>query len=244
MHEKSHTRAWFLNFLPIWYVTHKLKQRKKSENWDDDQYYKQMYAIPILTHDNVGDKLASLRDAITNEIAKDCTSSRIVDLATGRGYQARHIWYRGYKNVHASDVQVGRVTEAKYLNSDTDISFTTADMRGLPYRDAMFDAITISGALHDLKAAEIEESLKECCRILKTGGRLIIMEPRYLGDIPYSLMKKVYSFGCNILDESVNMEDFLNFDIAHHLSNLGFTSLKRQTVWHSILCIYTFEKAE
>ena len=244
MYEKSHNSVWFLNFLPIWYVTHKLKQRKKMENWNDDQYYEHMYAIPILTHDNVGDKLTSLRDTITDEILKDKTSSRIIDLATGRGYQARNIWCRGYKNVHASDVQVGRVAEAKHLNADTDISFTTADMRRLPYRDAMFDAITISGALHDLKDVDIEESLKECRRILKAGGRLIIMEPRYIGDISYTLMRKAYSFGCNILDESVNMHDFLDFDIASYLTSLGLTLVKKQTVWYSILCIYTYEKRE
>ena len=242
MYEKSHNKVWFLNFLPIWYVTHKLKLRKKSEKWDDDQYYEQMYAIPILTHNNVGDKLASLRDTITDEILKDRTSSRIIDLATGRGYQARNIWSRGYTNVHASDVQVGRVAEAKQLNADTDIRFTTADMRRLPYRDEMFDAITISGALHDLKAVDIEESLKECRRILKAGGRLIIMEPRYLGDISYSLMRKVYFVGCNILDESVNMQDFLDFDIESYLTSLGLKLVKKQTVWYSILCIYTFEK--
>lgn len=244
MHDKSHNRVWFLNFLPIWYFTHKLKLRKKSEDWDDDQYYNQMYAMPILTHDNVGDKFANFRDTITTEIMKDKATARIVDLATGRGYQARNIWSHGYKHVHASDVQVARVAQAKHLNSDTEISFTTGDLRRLHYRDATFDAITISGALHDLKGAEIEESLRECHRILKAGGRLVIMEPRYLGDISYSLMRRFYSFGCNILDESVNMEDFLAFDMTSYLAKLGFTLLKRQIVWYSILSIYTFEKGE
>ncbi|MFQ5929717.1 MAG: class I SAM-dependent methyltransferase [Acidobacteriota bacterium] len=215
---------------------------RDSHNWDDNKYYENMYSIPFLTHESVGDKLASVRDAIADEILKDKTSARIVDLATGRGYQARNIWCRGYKNVHASDFQVGRVTQAKAQNSDTDISFAVADIRELPYRDTIFDAITISGALHDLKCADIERSLTECWRVLRTGGRLIIMEPRYLGDIPHTLMKKVYSFGCTILDESVNMGDFLDFDIAGYLTTLGFTLVKKHTVWYSVLCIYTFEK--
>ncbi|MFQ5542411.1 MAG: class I SAM-dependent methyltransferase [Candidatus Binatia bacterium] len=242
MYKKSYKNGWFLNFLPIWYATHRLKQIRNMQNWDDNKYYKNMYSLPFLTHDSVGDKLANVRDAITDEILKDKTSSRVVDLATGRGYQARNIWCRGYKNVHASDFHAGRVAEAKEQNSDTDIRFETADMKELPYRDAIFDAITISGALHDLKSAEIERSLNECRRILKTGGRLIIMEPRCLGDIPYVLIRKVYSYGCNVLDESVNMQDFLDFDIAGFLTTLGFTLVKKQTVWYSILCIYTFEK--
>ncbi len=68
------------------------------------------------------------------------------------------------------------------------------------------------------------------------------MEPRYIGDISYTLMRKVYSFGCNILDESVNMQDFLDFDIASYLTSLGLKLVKKQTVWYSILCIYTYEK--
>ena len=50
MYDNSYNKVWLFNFLPIWYVTHKLKQRKKTENWDDDQYYEQMYSIPFLTH--------------------------------------------------------------------------------------------------------------------------------------------------------------------------------------------------
>ena len=244
MYDNSYNKVWLFNFLPIWYVTHKLKQRKKTENWDDDQYYEQMYSIPFLTHDSVGDKLASLRDTITDEIEGDKTLCRVVDLATGRGYQARNIWSRGYKNVYASDLHVGRVAEGQKQNADTGISFAVGDIRQLPYRDDMFDAITISGALHDLQTGGIEESVKVCRRILRTGGRLIIMEPSYLGDISYTLLRKVYSFAWNILDESVNMKDFLNFDIASYVMSLGFSLVKRQMVWHSILCLYTFKKLE
>lgn len=244
MYEKSYKKAWLFNFVSIWCATHKLKHTRKTENWDDNQYYKRMYSIDLLTHENVGDKLANLRDKITDEILKHETTSRTIDLATGRGYQARNIWTRGYKNVYASDVHPRRVSQAKHLNADTEINFIVADLRQLSFRDAIFDAITVSVALHDLKAPEIERSLKECRRVLKAGGRLIIMEPRYLGDISYTLVRKVYSFTCNLLDESVNMQDFLSFDIAKCVTTLGFTLVKKQKVWYSILCIYTFEKLE
>ena len=242
MHGESYIRAWFLNSLPIWYATHKLKQRKNTENWDDEQYYKKMYSIPLLNHENVGDKFAGIRDKISDEILKDKTASSIIDLATGRGYQARNIWRCGYKNVQASDIQVGRVAQAKQLSSGTGVTFRVADMKQRPCRDAIFDAITISGALHDLKAAEVEESLRECYRVLKESGKLIIMEPRYLGDIAYILMRKMYSFACIILDESVNMGDFIDFNIESYLKTLGFKLVKKQIVWYSILCLYTFQK--
>lgn len=242
MHKKSYNRAWFLNFLPIWYATHKLKRLKNGQHWDDDQYYKKMYAIPVLTHENVGDKLASLRDAITDEILKDKSGSVIVDLATGRGYQARNIYARGYTNVYASDIQAPRVADARQYNADTKIHFAIADMRRLPYRSGSADAITISGALHDLKPAEVTASLKECHRVLRVGGRLIVLEPRYLGDLSYPLLRKAYAFGCGFLDESVNMQDFLQLDLVQLAAYIGFTLLRKQTVWHAILCLYTFAK--
>ena len=70
------------------------------------------------------------------------------------------------------------------------------------------------------------------------------MEPSYLDDISYTLLRKVYSFAWNILDESVNMKDFLNFDIASYVMIFGLSLVKRQMVWHSILCLYTFKKLE
>lgn len=242
MYQKSYNRFWFLNFLPIWYATHKLKRLKKAQHWDDDRYYKTMYAIPLLTHRNVGDKLAMLRDYLTDEISKHKATARVIDLATGRGYQARNIYARGYKNVYGSDIQVSRVAEAQQQNSDTYIHFGVADMRRLPYRSDSADAIVVSGALHDLKPAEVETSLKECHRVLRVGGRLIVLEPRYLGDLSYTFLRKAYAFGCGVLDESVNMQDFLKLDLVGLGARIGFTLQRQQTVWHAILSLYTFAK--
>ncbi len=243
MHQKSYNKFWFFNFLPIWYATHKLKRLKEAQHWDDDRYYKKMYAIPLLTHENVGDKLAMLRDYLTDEISKHKATARVIDLATGRGYQARNIYARGYKNVYGSDIQVSRVAEAKQQNIDIPIHFGVADMRRLPYRCGSADAIVVSGALHDLKPAEIKASLKECHRVLRVGGRLIVLEPRYLGDLPYTLVRKAYAFSCGVLDESVNMQDFLQLDLVSLGERIGFTLLRQQTVWHAILSLYTFAKS-
>jgi hypothetical protein len=52
----------------------------------------------------------------------------------------------------------------------------------------------------------------------------------------------MYEIGCNLLDESVNMRDFLRAGITTCAARVGLTPVRKQTCWHSILCIYTFEK--
>jgi SAM-dependent methyltransferase len=201
-----------------------------------------MYSLAALTHENVGDKLAGLRDTVTQEIAGEKGTARILDLATGRGYQARNIFAHGYQRTYACDMHPGRTVQARNLNLDTKIGFTVVDMRCLAFREAICHAITISCALHDLTPHDIESCLMECHRVLRFGGRLIIMEPRYLQDIRSPLRRKMYEIGCNLLDESVNMREFLRLDITRRATKLGLIPVRRLACWHSILCVYTFEK--
>lgn len=235
-------KTWFFSFLGIWCRTYQLKRRRKKENWSDAEYYRAMYSMPRLVHEIEGDKFAQFRDPITAEILKDKATARVLDFATGRGYQARNLWARGYQHVSACDFVDQRIAQAKELNADTNIEFSVNDIRKTNFAAASFDAITISVALHDATVGEVEEILSECSRLLKPGGRLIILEPRFLGDIAFAPYRKFYAFAADFLDESVNMPEFVAFDLAGRLRSLGFRLIRRQKMWYNILCLYTFEK--
>jgi demethylmenaquinone methyltransferase / 2-methoxy-6-polyprenyl-1,4-benzoquinol methylase len=55
-----------------------------------------------------------------------------------------------------------------------DVSFEWADALELPYDDACFDAVTVGFGVRNL--ADIETGVGEMARVLRPGGRLVILE--------------------------------------------------------------------
>jgi SAM-dependent methyltransferase len=61
------------------------------------------------------------------------------------------------------------------------VEVQTADMRQIPYPDAIFDAIVSCAAIHNLyKAEDRAAALKEIVRVLKPGGYVIITDIGFL----------------------------------------------------------------
>jgi demethylmenaquinone methyltransferase / 2-methoxy-6-polyprenyl-1,4-benzoquinol methylase len=56
----------------------------------------------------------------------------------------------------------------------SDIEFEWADALDLPYRDASFDAVTVGFGVRNL--ADVEAGIRELSRVLRPGGRLVILE--------------------------------------------------------------------
>jgi ubiquinone/menaquinone biosynthesis C-methylase UbiE len=235
-------RLWILDFPATWYQTYRLKRLRVRHGWTDRQYYREMYSLPRLTHAIEGDKFTGLRASITAEVGLDRESSRVLDLATGRGYQARHLWDHGYRHVYGCDVVEDRVRQARLLHAGTGLEWFVADLTRTAMPSGAFDAITVSVALHDVAAKDLKAILEEAVRILRVGGRLIVLEPRHVGDIRTTLARWVYPSVADVLDESVHMKDFVSFDLAQCAADVGLALTRRQILWHRILCLYSFEK--
>lgn len=234
-----YSRYWFLSFPAIWYETYCLKQRHKEGRWSDAQYYRAMFSIPNLKPQVEGDKFAGLRSAMTDAISQDRSSARILDMATGCGYQARNIWSHGYQRVYACDLVTPRVRLAQHANANTGIKFMVADMQRLGLPTDFFDAISISAALHDLPASGVQDILRECSRVIRPGGRLLILEPRCIRDWP-AYFRKFYAFLADNLDESINMRAFIDLDLADVAARYDFELRSRQACWSGTLSLYAF----
>ncbi|HYI35028.1 MAG TPA: methyltransferase domain-containing protein [Thermoleophilaceae bacterium] len=55
------------------------------------------------------------------------------------------------------------------------VELVTGDVRQLPWDDASIDLLTCQGVLHHL--TELDQTVAECARVLRPGGRFFISEP-------------------------------------------------------------------
>lgn len=123
------------------------------------------------------------KDAMVTDLAPPKSGSRpyrVLDMAGGTGDIAERIVNRsvGYAEVVVSDInadmlRVGaeRATRWRY---PAQASFVEANAEQLPFADNSFDAYTIAFGIRNVP--RIQLALHEAHRVLKRGGRILVLE--------------------------------------------------------------------
>lgn len=79
------------------------------------------------------------------------------------------------------------------------IELQTAPLHQLPFPDAFFDLVVSSLALHTLKDPQArEEALKECVRVVKRGGHLLLVDFQHIS----AYGEHLHQFGCKHIEIS------------------------------------------
>ena len=102
---------------------------------------------------------------------------RVLDLAAGTGTSSMPFQQAG-ASVVACDFSLGMLEVGRDRNPHLD--FTAGDAVRLPFRDSVFDAVTISFGLRNVE--DTTAALRELRRVTKPGGRLLVCEfshPRF-----------------------------------------------------------------
>lgn len=152
---------------------------------------------------NVASKYDVMNDAMSlgiHRVWKDAmmdwlaprSGQRLLDVAGGTG----DIAFRFLKRAPNSDVVVLDMTEdmlragrsrAEAARLANNLSWVTGDAMALPFKDNSFDAYTISFGIRNV--TRIPDALGEAHRVLKPGGRLMVLE---FSQIPNAGMQKLY----------------------------------------------------
>jgi demethylmenaquinone methyltransferase/2-methoxy-6-polyprenyl-1,4-benzoquinol methylase len=101
---------------------------------------------------------------------------RILDLAAGTGTSSMAFVRPGVE-VIASDFSEGMLAEGRKRHPE--LEFVFADATNLPFKDAEFDAVTISFGLRNV--VDVDKALAEMFRVTKPGGRVVICEFSHVG---------------------------------------------------------------
>ena len=95
----------------------------------------------------------------------------VLDLAAGTGTSSTPFQQAG-ANVVACDFSLGMLEVGRQRNPYLD--FAAGDATKLPFKDGVFDAVTISFGLRNVE--DTTATLRELRRVTKPGGRLLVCE--------------------------------------------------------------------
>jgi len=103
---------------------------------------------------------------------------RVADLGCGRGFWGRVLLDRFPRaRVDGFDLDDGAVTAGRAAAADVRgrLTFTVADIEALDVRDGAYDLVTTHAVL--VHQSRPERTLEEARRILRPGGRILLVEP-------------------------------------------------------------------
>lgn len=110
---------------------------------------------------------------------KPFAPKQMMDVATGTGDFAIHACRELHPDhlvgadISEGMMDVGRTKVEKEGLSET-ISFAKEDSASFSFADEHFDAITVAFGIRNFE--DLDRCLSEICRVLKTGGHLVILE--------------------------------------------------------------------
>jgi demethylmenaquinone methyltransferase/2-methoxy-6-polyprenyl-1,4-benzoquinol methylase len=118
---------------------------------------------------------------------------RVLDVAGGTGDIAFRIVERSGRKAHATVLDINGsmlsvgAERARKRGIEAHLDFVEANAEELPFENGTFDAYTIAFGIRNVP--RIDVALSEAYRVLKRGGRLLVLE---FSEVDMPLLDKVY----------------------------------------------------
>ncbi|MFC1987810.1 class I SAM-dependent methyltransferase [Chloroflexota bacterium] len=136
----------------------------------------------------------------TVEFANLAIGEQVLDLCCGSGKLISYISPYVTPNGHVTGVDIceSALRIARKKTKNQSITLHLALATHLPFRTSLFDKCFISMGLHHMSKQDRYLTLREVCRVLKTGGSLIVVEYH----LPEKALSRVMAYAFIKLDKS------------------------------------------
>ena len=179
---------------------------------------------------------------------------KVLDVAAGTGVSSEPFADAGV-DVIAADLSEGMLDVGRRRRPD--MTFVQADVTALPFEDGTFDAVTMSYGLRNV--ADYPKALSEIYRVLKPGGRIVILEFSTPTFAPFGAVYKNYIMKAippiaRAISSNPESYEYLAESIiawpnqqalAEKFKEAGFTSVQYRNLTGGIVAIHRgFKPAE
>lgn len=182
----------------------------------------------------------------------------ILDVATGTADLAIEMAKLGDVRITGVDISRGMLDmgDRKLLkqNLNHKITLQQADSENLPFQDNDFDAITVAFGVRNFE--NLEKGLSEMSRVLKTGGKLAVLEfsqptNKLVGALYWFYFKNVLPFVGRLFSKNATAYTYLPESVSKFpegenfatiAKNNGFSQVQMKPLTFGISTLYVCEK--
>lgn len=119
------------------------------------------------------------------DLAVIAAGQHVLDIGCGTGTQAVATWRRVQPGGTVTGVDLSKnmlaAARRKARRTGLEIDFHEADAAELPFESDRFDVVTITTVMHMIPDELHRTCLREAARVLRAGGRLLVID--YAGDV-------------------------------------------------------------
>jgi ubiquinone/menaquinone biosynthesis C-methylase UbiE len=146
--------------------------------------------------------------------------SLVLDAGTGPGWVALTLGQAGYRvvGVDISASMLSIAHDRAGSQEATAIGWAVCDMESMSIRGSLFDGVVMYGALHHVEDEAL--CIRECYRVLRPGGRLVISEPNWLHQFSQTARKE--QMCCGVVDKGLTPRH-----VKRLLRQAGFAGMRR-----------------
>ena len=169
--------------------------------------------IGILTLGREG----ALREKMLN-LGEVTPGESVLDVGCGTGTLAiaakRRVGANGsVRGIDASPQMIARARQKAEL-AKVEVVFETARAETLPFSDAQFDVVLTTVMLHHLRRAAREQCVREIRRVLRPGGRLLVVDFGVKGSGHRGPLAHFHKHGRVKLDDLVSLVADAGLDVT------------------------------
>jgi len=174
---------------------------------------------------------------LTVEAINPLPGCRVLEICCGTAALTLLMAERGVL-VYGLDIAKGmlKVAKEKAIKEDIRIGLVQADAISIPFKESVFERVVVSMGLHEIPFDRVKDIFKEIRRVLKDGGRFVILDYHKAEGLP-GLLQRIFF----VFTEHYTAREWIEGDLQEGLREVGFKGFQRRFLAKGALQIISVE---